>query len=223
MMEVLTKPFTPVWIYSNDRMDQNAEDELCDLLAGMIEKNRAVHIIARSELKSSVLRRLSESLKVEFEEYMPMNVYACHNVKAVDEIGHLELPGAQYKVQMAELVKQMSLDAENHELSDAEANGFAEANEHSETLFLWKDIDIVAMARIAHKNEKYARINTVVTDRKHRGHGYAKMLVGSISKELLEQGIIPMLYADARNPASNAAYLRIGFEKVGEIAEFRVR
>jgi predicted GNAT family acetyltransferase len=97
---------------------------------------------------------------------------------------------------------------------------FDKLNKNSHDLFLWSDGGVVAMARIANKGNKYARINTVVTNREHRGKGYAKMLVGDICKQLLEQGLIPMLYADARNPSSNSTYQKIGFREVGKISEY---
>ena len=77
------------------------------------------------------------------------------------------------------------------------------------------------MAMIAHRTAETARINTVVTDRARRGHGYAGMLVSSLCKRLLSEGAAPMLYADARNPSSNRAYQKIGFELVGPITEYR--
>ncbi|HEX3078318.1 MAG TPA: GNAT family N-acetyltransferase [Lachnospiraceae bacterium] len=46
------------------------------------------------------------------------------------------------------------------------------------------------------------------------------MLISEISANLLRENKIPMLYADARNPASNAAYEKIGFIKQGEVTEF---
>ena len=60
-----------------------------------------------------------------------------------------------------------------------------------------------------------------ITDRAKRGHGYAGMLVASLCRELLAHGATPMLYADADYPASNRAYQKIGFEKAGEVTQYR--
>ena len=79
------------------------------------------------------------------------------------------------------------------------------------------------MAVIAHRTERYAHINTVVTALEQRGRGCARMLAGHISQELLAQGLTPMLYADARNPASNNAYRNAGFVPCGEITEYSFR
>ena len=114
-------------------------------------------------------------------------------------------------------------DGEHQTLRDEDAQGFAAAMVGSDKLFLWEDEsgEICAMAMIAHQTEKTARINTVVTDRAKRGHGYAGMLVASLCRELLAHGATPMLYADADYPASNRAYQKIGFEKAGEVTQYR--
>lgn len=77
------------------------------------------------------------------------------------------------------------------------------------------------MAVTAHKNRKYARINTVFTYRKKRGNGYVKMLAGEMCRNLIGQGIVPMLCADAYNPSVNSTYIKIGFGKIGELTEFQ--
>lgn len=76
------------------------------------------------------------------------------------------------------------------------------------------------MAVVAYEDEKTARINTVVTERESRGNGYAGMLVSRMCEDLLEKGVEPMLYADAENPSSNRAYIKTGFEKVGDVTEY---
>lgn len=91
--------------------------------------------------------------------------------------------------------------------------------------FLWEvEGEVVALARVAHRGScpagRFARINAVVTARAHRCRGYARMLVREISRECLEQGWTPMLYTDARSPASNRSYAGAGFVRQGEIAEY---
>ncbi len=217
-----SNPHTPIWVYTNESIDCMAEDELIDILVQAIEKNGNVHIIGFAELLKNVFDRVSTKSNAVFSEYMPMNVYACHELKTVEGKGNAVIPKAQNKPRIVTLMRQMAKDAEDYDMTDEEAEDIADAFEGSTDVLLWKDIDIVALARIAHRDEKYARINTVVTDRVYRGNGYAKMLVGEISKNVLEEGLTPMLYADARNPFSNAVYQNIGYEKVGEVMEYSV-
>lgn len=217
-----SNPFTPIWIYTNKSIDSLVEDEISDILVQAIEKNENVHIIGFVESLKNVFNRVSAIKRVVFSEYMPMNVYACHELKTVVCKGNAVNPKAEYNSRIVTLMKQMARDAEEYDMTDEEAEDIATAFEDATDVLLWKDTDIVAMARIAHRNTKYARINTVVTDREYRGNGYAKMLVGEISKDVMSEGLTPMLYADARNPVSNAVYQNIGYEKVGEVMEYKV-
>lgn len=217
-----SNPYTPIWVYTNESIDRMAEDEVIDILVQAIEKNENVHIIGFAELLKKVFDRVSTKNNAVFSEYMPMNVYACHELKIVEYKGNVVTPKAEYKSRVANLMKQMARDAEDYDMTDEEAETIADAFEGSTDVLLWKDTDIVALARIAHRDEKYARINTVVTDRAYRGNGYAKMLVREISKNILAEGLTPMLYADARNPFSNAVYHNIGYKKVGEVMEYSV-
>ena len=214
---------TPVWIYINDKADEVTEKELYNILFDLIEKNRNVHINVQDGAIRNVFKKLSEDKKYTFLEYMPMNVYVCHKITKVEGSGKLVMPETKYKKRMAILMQQITKDVENYDMTYKEANEIVDVFENSDFLFLWKDNDVVSMARLAHKNARYARINTVVTDRAYRGKGYAKMLVGEISERILAMGLIPMLYADARNTSSNSTYQKIGYEKVGEIMEFEVR
>ena len=217
-----SNPLAPIWVYLNENADAQTENDLVYILANLIEKNKSVHINVQTGFIQGVFERLSLDKGYLFSEHMPMNVYACHEVNAIACKGKVVMPSAEYKECIVLLMKQMAKDAENYDMPDEEAEEIADAFENSDDVFLWKDNEIVALARIAHRNNKYARINTVVTDRAYRGNGYAKMLVGKISQNVLDSGLIPMLYADARNPYSNAVYQKIGYERVGEITEFSV-
>ena len=215
-----SNPFTPLWVCTIGKPDAVAQEELKGILTKAIEDNDKVHIIGFEDDLESVFEGMNESYS--FLEYMPMNVYACREIKKVECKGMVVSPKVEYKKRMASLIRQMAKDAEEYEMTDKEAENIADTFVNSQDMFLWKDSDVVAMARIAHKDKKFARINTVVTDRKYRGNCYAKMLVCEISKKLLGQELIPMLYADDRNPYSNSVYQKIGYEKIGEVTEYKV-
>ena len=48
------------------------------------------------------------------------------------------------------------------------------------------------------------------------------MLVSQVSQRLLQAGQIPVLYADAGYPPSNALYRKIGYTEQGQVAEQRI-
>ncbi len=213
---------TPLWLFLNATPGPEAETELCGLLAERMAENPALSITAQSQFVQGLFARLSAQTGFRFVERMRMNAYACHAVNEQPCAGRMVRPQSAHRERMCQLITQMHEDAVHEPLSREAAERFAERTVSSPALFLWEDGDIAAMAYIPHKTARYARINTVVTDRACRGRGYAKALVGAMCRALLSEGLIPMLYADADYPASNAAYRRIGFEKQGEITDYRL-
>ncbi|MEH7353475.1 GNAT family N-acetyltransferase [Neobacillus drentensis] len=75
------------------------------------------------------------------------------------------------------------------------------------------------MANISHRTAKYGRINAVFTPIEFRKNGYASALVAELCVILEKEKLVPMLYADISNPASNKVYQNIGFLKSGKITE----
>lgn len=49
------------------------------------------------------------------------------------------------------------------------------------------------------------------------------MLISEMCRNEQQDGNEIMLYADADNPPSNRLYQRIGFEQVGQIAEYKMK
>lgn len=92
----------------------------------------------------------------------------------------------------------------------------------SGNLYLWiVDDTPVAMAKLAHRSLRHARINEVYTSRNHRKQGYASAIVAELCGQILEEGLTPLLYADAKNPDSNKVYQSIGFVEAGRIEEIK--
>lgn len=89
-------------------------------------------------------------------------------------------------------------------------------------LKLWiVDDEVVSMANISSRTDRYGRINAVYTDRASRSRGYAGAVVANQCQVLLEDGLTPMLYADISNPAAMKLYRNIGFIPCGKIADIR--
>ena len=152
---------------------------------------------------------------------MAMTAYVCRKPVVPSAKGEMTNPAAEDKQTVADLLVQLVEDGEHSTVPRDGALRFAESVVGSKRVFLWKDGGKTrAMAVVAYEDEKTARINTVVTERENRGNGYAGMLVSRMCENLLAKGVEPMLYADAENPSSNRAYIKTGFEKVGDVTEY---
>jgi RimJ/RimL family protein N-acetyltransferase len=85
-----------------------------------------------------------------------------------------------------------------------------------EKIVLWEITEcgnpkIVSMASGVPCDKNIIRIGLVYTPKDYRGRGYSSVLVNLLSKSLIDQGKICVLYSDASNPVSNAIYRNIGY------------
>lgn len=216
-----TQKAPSAWLFVNDDFTQKIENEIVETISNMLIKTPKLIINGESTKISDILNKVSEKTSIPYTIKMTMNVYACHDNTSFEVKGEMIEPSKKYINDIARLIREMVHDSEKIDIGEKSAYEWAKARKRADNLFLWNDEKIVAMAMIAHKNDKYARINTVVTDRDYRGKGYAKMLITTITSQLLNKGITPMLYADASNPTSNAVYLKSGYMYQGEITEFQ--
>lgn len=198
---------------------------LCEEIAGRAVRALTacpgIGVTISETLGADVLPRVERALSRVRRTAMPMVAYGCFGTIDVPLSGAADIPGEGDVAAVASLVSQLALECEGAALTAEQAEDFARAHVGSDRLLLWRvDGRAVTMARLAHQNDRYARIAAVVTDRAFRNRGYAKMAVKTLADRLLAQGVTPMLYADARNPVSNRAYQRIGFVETGRVTNF---
>ena len=85
-------------------------------------------------------------------------------------------------------------------------------------LYIWRDEngEIVAMANKGCIGE-FGKVAAVYTEPKHRRKGYALNLVAGITKLIIDEGLVPVLYTDGGYSASNECYKKIGYKQVGRL------
>jgi predicted GNAT family acetyltransferase len=90
-------------------------------------------------------------------------------------------------------------------------------------IHLWEDGEVVAVAAIGMPAEGGERVASVYTPPRLRGRGYASALVAAVTQDAFARGCsFVQLNTDVDNPTSNAIYERLGYERVGEQATWRV-
>jgi predicted GNAT family acetyltransferase len=84
-------------------------------------------------------------------------------------------------------------------------------------LSIWDDNGPVCMVGKTRPTEKGMSIGPVYTPPERRGKGYATATTAAVCRGILADGKeFCVLYADRDNPASNAAYLKVGFRIIGD-------
>jgi hypothetical protein len=79
-----------------------------------------------------------------------------------------------------------------------------------------------SMAAVSRSTDICATVGLVYTPPALRGRGYATSCVAELSRSLLEEGFRwCCLFTDLANPVSNSVYLRIGYRRIEDFAEYR--
>ena len=210
----------PHWLFIKEQPDETAFEELVALITGMMKLNPLLKINGDSELVKPILDAISERYGKSYEAELRMNVYACHSLKTIDRVGRMISPSEQHRQILTEYVTEMAHDRTGYFMPTEDTEKFVSLLLNSTSLFLWENERIVSMAQIAHKTDKFARINTVFTDALSRGHGYTRMLIGELSKNLMDEGLTPVIYADVNDEEVINAYTDLGYTYYGSITQF---
>jgi GNAT superfamily N-acetyltransferase len=85
--------------------------------------------------------------------------------------------------------------------------------------WLWEDEDrFVSFAGRRPVAAGSARIGPVYTPPASRGRGYAAAVTAAATRDILDEGAVPVLFTDLANPTSNGVYQRLGYYRVADYA-----
>lgn len=105
--------------------------------------------------------------------------------------------------------------AEAHDIAQdpraAADRGLAEG-----TCWLWRDDagEVVSMAVRRRVLAGSARIGPVYTPPGERGRGYGSAVTAAATRDILDEGAVPVLFTDLANPTSNKIYQLLGYRPV---------
>ena len=211
---------TPNWIFLKGEPDKAAANEIVALLSGMVQLNPLLCINGNEQLLTPLLDQVTSRLDVPYKKNVPLAVYACDELHPIAPKGRIITPREEHCAVITEFVKHLSQDASDLFLRTEDLDKFVVSLMYSHSLYLWEDEKVVAMAKIAHKTDRYARINTVYTDRASRGLGYTRMLIGTLCESLMKQKLLPIVYVNDKSEESSLVYQNLGFTRRGEITQF---
>jgi len=144
----------------------------------------------------------------------------------LDTIQEINYPcrGAMRAVQQEEIPSlidvwhDMHMEMEGHDLSREHCRNSLNRLVGEKKLFAWRLADGTITALTGRSDqEPYSKITSVYTLPSHRRQGYAINLVHGVTKRMLADGLIPILYTNADYVASNVCYQKIGYRQVGRL------
>lgn len=216
-------PTSPLWIYIKNNLSNEEREEVVKIICEKLAFNPTLNIDGEEIYIQRILQEVSRISGSSFQISVPKNSYVCHK-----PIKPKIISGSLSKANENDLEIITILSRDNWEdigfgnLTLEQANKFAQRKLTRPDFHVWRNQyeKVVAMASV-HKYGKVAITDGVFTGRNERNKGYAKFLMFTITKKLLSEGILPILYADRRKPVSNHLYQSIGYEFCGEVTEYR--
>ncbi|QWU14698.1 hypothetical protein SAMN04487895_106147 [Paenibacillus sophorae] len=219
-----TPGFNP-WLWISPELTEERQDEMLRKLAEHVRSQAFPGISSDSGTALSFARYYAEGRGLKVEPYMILEAYICPQVRPPADVnGYIERANARHTEMVAANMSAFSKEVFGVTPMPDEVYKAATAAIGTGGLYLWNVDGVpVAMARIAHRTARHARINDVYTQPGERKKGYASAIVAAICGYCIRDGLTPLLYADAKNPDSNKVYQSIGFVGAGRIADIRFR
>lgn len=215
-------------IYS---LEEYISEEVADCLVdNLLNLNINLKEVLTSNENSKLIgKKYAEKLRKEM--YIEQNMYIMtferkdeQNLLSENEkIEKLEKETVNYNCLKENIIEMYRDNFRGRECSDKEAQKVAEA-------FLRKGVyvlknkygEIVSQAVTVRKQINCCAIGGVITLERHRGHGYAKRLVHTLSNKLLKDGYKKVvLHVNSQNQPAISIYSQIGFKKIDETIKIK--
>jgi len=212
------------WVWFSKELAEGSKknNDLMHELIDFIKDTAVLPGISGSPRTAEIFAQLyAEAMGLQYETQMILEAYSCPQVKKPHHAGGMMRQATGHHLEtVAEFMAGFSEDAYGVPVTPSSQIPGAEGMIDAGGLFLWiADGRPVSMANIAHRAPRHARINAVYTPSVYRKKGYASALVAELCSILEPESLIPMLYADLKNPDSNKVYRSIGFVEKGKIVD----
>lgn len=213
-----SNPPYPVWVWCRDPEEKQAVMDI----AMCLKEQLPLHTVRACIMSSALAERLKDVDEYFRDAKAGMGLLS-YRLDHLNTIGH-PCEGSMSPVEETEISGLIDVWHDMH----MEMEGMDQTREHcvetmhrkvsDRSLFAWRieNGTIVALTGRGDQ-EQYSKITSVYTLPAHRRKGYAINLVHGVTKTILNDGLIPILYTDAGYAASNECYQKIGYQLVGSL------
>ena len=207
-------------------IDENISENVANFLVdNLLNFNVDLKEILTSKDNSKLIGKIYAE-KSRKEMYIEQNMYIM-TFNKIDEqsllaenekIEKLEKETVNYDCLKENIIEMYRDNFRGKECSEKEIQKVSEAFLRKGIYVLRNELDeIVSQAVTVRKQINCCAIGGVITLERHRGHGYAKRLVHTLSNKLLKDGYKEVvLHVNSQNEPAISIYSKIGFEKIDE-------
>lgn len=211
------------WLWISRKVSEDRRQHLLQALVSELKEVTLPGVTGEPDVAEQFASCYAEERRETYRHHMTMESYHAPAVKPPHFVeGTIRQAAAEDTQQVAQFLVGFSEDAYGVRANAASQVETAQRLIQQGGLYLWiAGGKAVSMANVAHRSPRHGRINAVYTPRAERKKGCAGALVADLGLRLLQDGLVPMLYADQANPVSNRLYQHIGFSRCGTISDFK--
>lgn len=211
----------PAWIWTLKEIENEDIEKLKKDFIELYKDVDALTFVARPDIAVTLAEYYYANTKMKYHAHLQMESFKCSQIiEPKSTQGFLRKAVMNDISVISEFLSGFIYDCFGKKTSSEEQRETAKAYIESGNLYVWSNNDeVISMANIAHCARRHARLNAVYTKPYMRGKGFGAMIVSGISKIILNENKIPVLYTDLSNPASNKAYKNVGFIECGKVTQ----
>ena len=211
----------PTWIWTKDEFDTEKVEEIKELIEMYLTDNEKDKFTCKKELYDILKEKKFEILNLD--DYFEMGFLLCKETKKPKNCdGVLSKPNENDKEILTKYWYDDNIEMNGVEpISLEKAKSDVEEFINDDKFYVLRNNEkkIVCMASYGITNEQ-AKINHVYTPVEERKKGYAANLIYLMTNDILEKGLVPLLYTDYNYIPSNKAYINAGYEDKGILINF---
>ena len=210
----------PTWIWTKDNFDKSIISEIEKAIEMYLTNNKD-KFTCKKELYDLLIKRNFKYINKE--DYFEMGFLICHKTKKPKECdGILSRPTEDDRETLEKYwyddnIEMNGIDPITKEQAKQDVDEFLKDDKFY--VLRNKQNKIVCMANYG-ITENQAKLSHAYTPPEERKKGYAANLIYLMTNELLEKGLIPLLYTDYKYIPSNKAYINAGYEDTGILINF---
>ena len=211
----------PTWIWTKDGFDKTKMGEIEELIKMYLTDKERDKFTCKKELYDMLVEREFDILNKD--DYFEMGFLICHQTKKPKECdGVLSKPTEEDRETLEKYwyddnIEMNGVDPISHEKAKKDVDEFMK----DDKFYLLRNPQGKIVSMVAYGvTDNQAKLSHVYTPVEERKKGYAANLIYLITNQLLEKGLVPLLYSDYNYIPSNRAYINAGFEDTGILINF---
>lgn len=211
----------PAWIWTKDNFDKSIISEIEEAIEMYLTDNNKDKFTCKKELYDLLIKR--DFKYINKDDYFEMGFLICRKTKKPKECDAiLSRPTEEDRKTLEKYwyddnIEMNGIDPITKEQAKKDVDEFLKDDKFY--VLRNKQNKIVCMANYS-IIENQAKLNHAYTPPEERKKGYAANLIYLMTNELLEKGLVPILYTDYNYIPSNKAYINAGYEDTGILINF---